>query len=285
MLRSPARFFNALKRTKLAVASAVLSATGRPIAELDFALGKFDIVQARIRKALYTICGIVLAGCGEGNGSPAPPTKTVTLNASPTSYALTLFDSAPQPVTITRSYGSFTSLGLSVSDPTSLGVTVPVLSGSTARFGIIPIANTALGKTVTATDSTGATTSVSVTSGVCGRPAGLVAAQQVIPSSGATGVNASIGQLFFVAYFSGFNPVPSGNLHLIVGAQNTLEGGSLVPATVPPGTALPTPIPLPNATSIIVSATLPALTAGQKYQTELYNDPCQFPVLAGTFST
>jgi hypothetical protein len=229
------------------------------------------------QKTLILVCGLVLAGCSGGNSSPSPQ-QVVTLSASPATYTFPLDDNTPEPVSVTRSNGTFTSLALGVADPTVVGVTAPALNGASATFSVIPIAHGAT--TVTATDSTGAATSVSVTTASCGRPASLVAAQQVVPTAGATGVSASIGTLYFVAYGGG-----TGNLHLIVGAHGTLEGGPFVAATLPPGTVLPPPIPLPGVTDTIVSATVPALVPGQQYQTQLYNDTCQPAVLAGTFST
>ncbi|MGH7707446.1 MAG: hypothetical protein ACREM6_05900 [Vulcanimicrobiaceae bacterium] len=163
-----------------------------------------------------------------------------------------------------------------------MGVTSASLAGATATFSVIPVARGAT--TITATDSSGAATSVSVATASCGRPPSLLAAQQVVPSPSATGVSTSIGTLYFVAYFLVGTSVSS-NLHLTVGAHGTLEGGPLVEATLPPGIIPPTPIPLPNATDTIVSAMVPTLAAGQQYQTELYNDSCQPRVLGGAFST
>jgi len=83
------------------------------------------------------------------------------------------------------------------------------------------------------------------------------------------------------------DPPILGNLHLIVGSNGTLDsfapvvgGGSL-----PPGVALPTPIPLPNAVSVVGYTTVPPLASGQRYQTQLYLDSCHPAVLAGEFST
>jgi hypothetical protein len=158
-----------------------------------------------------------------------------------------------------------------------------MLTAAGATFSVIPIAHGAT--TITATDSTGASALVSVTSALCGRPPSMLAAQQVVPASGATGVSPSIGRVYFVAYFVTGVGV-SGNLHMSVGAHGTLEGGPLVAAALPPGTVLPTPPLLPGPiTSMTVSATVPTLAAGQQYQTQLYNDTCEGAVLAGTFST
>lgn len=238
---------------------------------------------ASTQKTFFAVCGLMVAGCSGGNSAPSYYSGTpATLLAKPAQYTFSLDNNTPETVSVTRAAGTFSSLGLSVADPTIAGVTMPTLSGATATFSVIPIAHGAT--TVTATDGTGSSTSVSIATASCGRRASLVAAQQAFPASGATGVSTSIGTLYFVAYF--LNGVGlSGRLHLTVGTHGTLEGGPLVAATLPPGAVLPTPIPLPNVSDTIVSATVPALAVGQQYQTELYNDTCQSAVLAGKFST
>jgi hypothetical protein len=236
------------------------------------------------QKVLVAACAAALVGCSVGSNSPPAPAK-VMLSAMPPTYTFPLDNPEPPlPITVTRSAGSFSSLTLSVGNPTLYGVTPPRLTGNKATFSIIPIASESNSTLVTATDQADASTSVSVSTTVCTRPPSLLAAQQVIPASGATGVSPSTETMYFVAYFSTGVGL-SGNLHFAVGAHGTLEGGPLVAATLPPGTVLPTPIPLPDATDVIVSVNTPELTAGQTYQTQLYNDFCQAPVVAGTFST
>lgn len=229
------------------------------------------------------ICLLLLGGCGGGSTStPQPGAPAVTLSANPSSYTFSLNETAPVPVTISRSVATFASLGLAVGDPTQIGVTIPVLGGATATFSVIPVANGST--TVTATDGSGVSTTVGVASALCGRPSSIAAFQLLIPTSGASGVSTSIGTMYFYVYFA--SPTPqSGSLHLIVGQHGTLEGGTYAPATLPPGTVLPTPPPIPYMSSEIVAAAVPRLVAGQQYKTELYNDPCQPADVAGTFST
>ncbi len=223
------------------------------------------------------------AGCGGGGSSATPTMQSVTLSANPAAFTFPLNDNTPEPVSVTRSAGPFSSLALSIGDPTVVGVSGPNLTAGSATFTIIPIAHGAT--TITATDSTGASTSISVMTATCGRPPSILAAQQVVPAAGATGVATSIGRLYFVAYFETGAAV-SGNLHLSVGAHASLEGGPIVAAALAPGTVVPSPPPLPGpVTSATVSATVPALAGGQQYRTQLYNDPCQGAVVAGTFST
>jgi hypothetical protein len=241
-------------------------------------------------KVLIFACAATLVGCSsdESGGRPQPCTGCILIGTTPSAYTFPLDNNMPELVTARMSRGSFTSLSLSVGDPTQIGVTTPTLSGAEATFSVIPIAHNYAaanpGNTVMLTDSSGAQGSVGITTASCGRPASLLAAQQIVPASGATGTSTSVGTVYFVAYFLTGVGV-NGSLHMAVGAHGTLEGGPLVAASPPPGTSLPTPIPLPDATDIVVSATVPMLTAGQTYQTQLYNDTCQAPVIAGAFAT
>jgi hypothetical protein len=242
--------------------------------------------------AVTTRLGVLLfalipAACGSSanycRSCVSYPGAGAVLSATPSAYTFPLDDNTPEPIIVTRSSGSFASLTLSVADPTIVGVTTPTLGGATAKFSILPIAR---GSTVvTATDASSVSTTVHVTTALCGRPASLLAAQQVLPPSGASGVSPSIGTLYFVAYFPiGTSGIVPGNLHLIAGQHGTLEGSAYAAALLPPGSALPTPIPIP-ASSAIVSATVPMLAPGQTYQTQLFSDTCQPAVLAGSFST
>jgi hypothetical protein len=229
--------------------------------------------------------GLLLAGCaGTPSTTPASPTPVpVTLTVTPSTVTVAAGVAAtPVPVTVARSIGSFSSLGLSVANPTLVGVTPASVNGGTATFSIVPIAS---GNTfVTVADAGGAFNFVNVTNQACSTNATLLAVQQIVPAPGAVGVSPSIGTMYFVVYFA-LGAAQTGNLHLVVKPNGTLEGGALTPARPPPGTALPTPIPLPNATSVTMSATVPALPSGQQFQSQVYNNACQPAVLGSTFST
>ncbi len=233
------------------------------------------------RQALWLLA-VVPAACGGGGSGPGSPAQPVTLTFSPPSYTFALDDDAPLTVSLTRSQGPFNELALGVADPTIVGLTPLSFSGSVATLSVVPIAH---GSTdVTALDGSGASASFAVATATCARPPSLEAAQQIVPAPGASAVSTGIGKLYFVGYFK-TGVRPGGKLHLIVGNTGTQEGGSLSPATPPPGTVLPSPIPLTGTTSAVLAASAPALIAGRSYRTQLYNDTCQPAVIAGNFST
>ena len=235
-----------------------------------------------LRRIATMAVGLLLSMTGCGGSTTSSPAAGGSLTVSPMSYAFPLDNNSPAPFAVTSSGGSLSGLSLAVADPTIVGITAPAIGATSATFSVTPIARGST--TVTATDTAGGSASVSVSTALCGRPASLVGAQQVVPASGAANVATTIGVLYFIVYFATNTP-GNGNLHLAAGAHGTLEGGPLAPATLPPGTVLPTPLPIPFATSQVVSATVPALQPGQQYRTQLYNDTCQPAVLAGSFST
>ena len=240
-------------------------------------------MKTHTERLLGLTAALVTASCsGYSAGGTTPQPSKATLSATPAAFTFSLDQNAPQRVDITRSTGAFTSLQLVIGDPSIAGVTTPSLGGASATFSITPIAH---GSTsVQVTDQSGATIRVNVTTASCGRPASLLAAQQLVPNPGATHVPTSIGTVYLLTYFQDRTTL-SGNLHLIVGRHGSLEGGPLVAATAPPGTVFPTPIPIPNSTQIVVSATVPALAPAHQYKTQVYNDTCQPAVRGATFST
>jgi len=130
-----------------------------------------------------------LAACGGGVASV--PSQSVSLSAAPSAYAFTLQSDYSSPIDVTRSSGVFSSLTFGFSDPTIAGVTAVTFSGTKATFSILAISPGTT--TVTAKDSSGATAAVNVTVPPCsGSPPQIVAAQQVVPPNGATGVSTAI---------------------------------------------------------------------------------------------
>jgi hypothetical protein len=201
----------------------------------------------------------------------------------------------PLPVTISAARGAITSLSLSVADPTEVGAAVTSLHSTTATIALTPISsgsnlvNRNL-TTITATDQLGRSVSIGFFEGLCGRPEPLRSATLIYPKPGATGVPLST-RLYFAANFIGL-PSPGGPqnapntyLHLIVGAHQTLEGGQLQPTAPPPNVSLPTAPTGPGLSTVYLSVAAPALVPGTVYQTQVYDDFCQAPELAGGFST
>jgi hypothetical protein len=71
-------------------------------------------------------------------------------------------------------------------------------------------------------------------------------------------------------------------LHLILGKTGTLEGSALTKAAPPPGAVIPTPPPGPVVTTYM-RGSIPRLPRGKTIRTQVYDDSCQLPVLAGAF--
>ncbi len=271
------------------MASAIRSREAAPRARVAAIVNASHRIARTLRLSV-AVASLFVAACSSGSGTPSPsPTAAPPLVANPTSVSFSIADDigSPQAVDITSAAGFGSGLTVSVGDPTQLGAAVALPNQPTmATLSIYPISSGLSGGSsgVSLGDSLGGTAMISVTQEACGRPASLVDAQQAYPANASTGVSTNVGKLYFVAYFYHGAPT-SGRLHLTVGSHGTLEGGPLVAATLPPGTLLPTPIPLPDTSDTIVSATVPTLLPGQQYRTQLYNDTCQSPIIAGSFST
>jgi hypothetical protein len=230
------------------------------------------------------------ASCGGGTTSspsaPAPtPTVAPALSATPMSIKFNL-EATPAPITLKSNVLLGPSFEVSVSQPTLVGASVPTITGpETATFTLYPIAQgNGQPATVTVTDWALASVTISKTQEVCGRPPGILPGSRLIyPARGSKNVPVTIGILYFSVIERSRLPA-GGGLHLIVGQHGTQEGGNLVSATPPPGTKIPPP-PQPPEYQHLFSATVPTLQAGAMYRTQVWNDPCQVPVLTGGFST
>ncbi|HEY0395965.1 MAG TPA: hypothetical protein VGD01_15805 [Candidatus Elarobacter sp.] len=231
------------------------------------------------------------AGGSSGTASaPATPSPTATpvpvLSASPNSVFFGGTDALPSPqqVTVTSTSPLSGALTVAVSDPTAFGASAPVVSGTTATFAVYPISHgTTAAATLTVSGSGATPATVSASTWVCGRPDNLTPSTQLIfPSPGSTGnAAATTTTLYFMV--TSHVAVSTVKLHLIVGTNGTLEGGTLVVAPPPPGAASPTP---PSSGVVTyMRATVPSLQPSTTYATQLYDDTCQLPILAGSFST
>jgi len=252
--------------------------------------------------ATHALLVALLAACAPARlfPGPPPPPPHRTLQVSPQSLALNgglSYFPSPAVVSVASDRGFGTP---TVSNPGPLIVTStnPVLVGAwaqqpapgatTASISVIPIGGTASPVTVTVYDLLGDIGTFTVTSALCGRPDLLDFAQLLYPPPGAHGVSTSTSRI----YVSGSSPAwvsspgpyaPPGKLHVVVDNASTVEGTTLAYATPPPGSA--TPAPLANSNTYFGSSPLPTLTTNNKYDVYLYDDACEQPFLAGSFST
>jgi hypothetical protein len=138
---------------------------------------------------------------------------------------------------------------------------------------------------VTIAGKAGSSVTVAVTQEPCGRPDNIIHADLIYPPIGTKRVSRTVAALYFAVYAE---TAPStqfpANLHLILGKHETLEGTTLTKAAPPPGSVIPTPVPGTFVTTYM-KGSIPPLPAKTTIQTQVYDDTCQPPILAGAFST
>lgn len=240
------------------------------------------------------VASCVLTACGAPrpfNGGPIPQQPlTPSVSSLMLNPALQQFPS-PVPVTVTAPDGFFDPLAVTSSNPALVGAWVTNASGNTATVDVIPIGGTGgVGATpVTVYLTAGpAAGSFTVSSPLCGRPDALTYAQLLFPPSGASAVPVSTPTIYVAGFFPhGLIPPgspPPGRLHFVVGTtlKATIEGTALSAATPPPGSATPAPVP---GDMLSGSEPMPHLLPGGTYSVYLYDDACEEPFLAGTFTT
>lgn len=76
---------------------------------------------------------------------------------------------------------------------------------------------------------------------------------------------------------------PPGRLHFVIDNAGTEEGAALSYATPPPNSS--TPAPLANSNTYFGSEPMPQLVTNNVYDVNLYDDACEMPFKAGSFST
>jgi hypothetical protein len=241
---------------------------------------------------------VALSACGTPSANPAAPSAVApndasrSLVATPAHVAFRVASLIPLPqlVTLTDAAGVGSRFAVDVDDPTQVGVAaVRPVNATRARTFFYAISSGEGGDggttTVTIALPSGAAVRVPVTQEPCGRPDNIVHADLIYPPKHRTKVAPSIGALYFAVYSE---VAPSAaypaHLHLIAGKHATLEGGTLAQATPPPGSVVPMPPPGPFVTTYMKGdvATLPSTV---QIGTQVYDDTCQPPILAGTFST
>ncbi len=225
--------------------------------------------------ALFGVCA---CSSGSGTASVATPNQ---IAASPSALFFQVELGAPPsvPVTVSGARALDSNFAVSVLDPTVIGYTAPSISGRTATLSVFAIAP---GSTSISFSDAGGSAVVTTGSGSpCGRPNNLSYASTLIaPAPGATSVPTNVGSLYFAVYSY---VAPAANLHVIVGAHQSFEAGALAVASPPPGT--PAAAPIAGQLLTYMKATVPQLSPGTSYRTELYGDTCEGALLAGSFST
>jgi hypothetical protein len=243
----------------------------------------------KMRKAAGLLALGALTACGAGDGNalearPAVPGAVASaLTAKPRGVAfdLSLLPAAKR-VTLTDASGIGSSFVVNVADPTQVGVSKPVRESATqARMLVYPISRGSSGSGMTSVNvrASGATVTIAASQQLCARPDSLLAAVLVNPKKNAHGVSTTVGKLIFaVEYYPLTNVPPKMYLHLIVGAHGTLEGGRLQGNQQLEGVR-------PMYGYKYLSASVPVLPAHARIRTQLYDDTCQAPRLAGGFIT
>jgi len=195
----------------------------------------------------------------------------------------------PQIVRLKAAQPLSPAMLVAVADPTQVGVSRPVLTGHyTAKATFFPISSGKHGgeTTVAITDINTPLVGVRipVSQQPCGRPDNLVRADLIFPPIGAK-VSLNVRQLYFAIY-SSVAPAKAYpvNLHLIVDRWGTLEGSTLSEAAPPPRSVIPMPPPGPIVTTYM-RGTIPKPPHNSMIRTQVYDDSCQLPMLAGAFRT
>ena len=235
-----------------------------------------------MRKRLAILPLLLLAGCTSGPGIQG--NRGGSLTASPqalisggTGSAATAF-----PVLISGASDLDRPLNVSLTNPALMSASVTAASPGSATVSVLRVGSGAA--SVVVTDRGGASVTIPVAWTPCGRPDALTSAQLIYPQPGATGVPVNTTKLYFIAGYV-FNTQTATFIHAAVGAHSAAEGGQLQSATPPPGAATPTPPPIPNTTFSTWSGAPPPLQAGMTYTVYLYDDACEVPYQAGSFST
>lgn len=243
--------------------------------------------MAMYRAAPIILFASLLAACGgAGVGQTAPPHPV--LIASPAAVDVNLLGGGPAPevVTLGGSPGFANGLHWSATDLSFMSVSLQQPSSPTQSVNLYLVG--AGTSSVTVANSAGAFVSIPVTSVPCGRPDIVNYAQLISPASGAQNVSTStptyyveVGGLAGITS-SPFTPVL--HAHFVATNQQTIDPhDALSPATPPPGAS--TPAPPPNDNTGVESAAMPALNPGWTYTVYLWDDTCEAPWNAGTFST
>lgn len=250
--------------------------------------------------AAAALSGCAGPSCGGGNlcGGPPPPPPKGVLTISPQSLNFPLGGAFPTPAAVsvgsahgfgTPNAGNPNALMVTSTDPVHFGATAiqPQAGAASATIDVIPIGGGATA-TFSVFDLMNDAGTFTATSAPCGRPDILDSAQLLYPPSGATHVPANTSTI----YIAGSEPAaigspgpyaPPGKLHFVIDNAGTEEGTALTYAPPPPGSA--TPAPVANSNTYFGSEPMPPLVSNNVYDVYLYDDACEVPFKAGSFST
>lgn len=222
----------------------------------------------------------LLAGCGGGGGgsTPAPPSAPVfsALMAQPA--AVTFTTQAGQQSAITVAGGT-APYKVKASDARLISLSTGSVANSGGTFSVSPVASGT--SDIFVTDSTGASTTVTVTTPVCLPPAPTV--QLSFPAGSSTGVSAQTNAVW-VADYASDSALPYINTFALrlVGSDGSIIAGTNLqqqPGGPPAGSRS-----LPSASYVYATSNVSGLAAGVSYQVQLVNVVYScMPV--GTFET
>lgn len=251
---------------------------------------------------VVVFAAVMLAGCAGQRCDlcvgPPPPASRGALTISPQSLDFPLGGAFPSPAVVSvgdaRGFGTPTTgnpnaLSVTSTDPVHFGATAlqPQGGATAATIDVIPIGGGA-SATFSVFDLMNDGGTFTARSALCGRPDILDGAQLLYPPSGATHVPTNTPAI----YVSGSEPAavsspgpyaPPGRLHFVIDNASTEEGTALSYATPPPGSS--TPAPLANSDTYFGSEPMPQLVTNNVYDVYLYDDACEAPFKAGSFST
>jgi hypothetical protein len=242
---------------------------------------------------------VTMAACSSGAGSewhgpilmsPGP----ISVNPSSLSWALGGYPT-PAAVTVTdmKGFGTPPSgnpqvIGVAISDPVHMGAWAvqPAPGATTTTVYVQPIGATN-NVTITVNDLMQDEGIVTASSQACGRPDLLSFAQLLAPANGATNVPTTTSTIYVAgttvpAVTLPPNSAPPGKLHFVIDKIATEEGTTLAAASPPPNSATPAPVP---GNTYIGAEPMPSLAPSTTYDVYLYDDACEQPFLAGSFST
>ncbi len=231
---------------------------------------------------LAMTAAFALAACG---GAGSAPSSMSSIAASPASLSQNLLGGSPQSFQIALTGTGLDGLQWSAPDLSFLSVSIGSVTATSAALNVeLTSAGTT---TISVHTANGASVQIPVTSVVCGRPDLMSYARLIFPADGAHAVPVNTSSYFIEV--AGMAPAsspfePALHAHFVVNNTSTVDPQpSLSPAVPPPGAA--TPNPAPTGAVGYEMGIMPQLSAATTYTVYVYDDSCQYPWNAGSFTT